>query len=156
VNAVQKLLEKGANIQATNKVRGRGCIGILAHALHVTNSSCTDSCYTQDGKTAMHLAKDDTTRSALRKAAQEAPWRDVVAFLERHSLSQFAPALKSEQIGVTCLDDLRHFDEPGLKNVGMSYIQQKKFLEAVKNLAQKRARPDGHVDSEPAAQHPRH
>ena len=95
-------------------------------------------------------------QAALREAAQAADWRAVVAFLERHSLSQFAPALKSEQIGVTCLDDLRYIDEPGLKKPGMSYVQQKKFLEAAKNLPQKRARPDGHVDSEPAAQHPRH
>jgi hypothetical protein len=93
---------------------------------------------------------DDATRAAIRDAAAQrmaARAGEVIHFLESLSLSQFRLALASEDVGVTCLDDLKYLTAADLERYvpAMSAVQRNKLLLHVaknpdKNLPHKRAR----------------
>ena len=94
----------------------------------------------------MDVAEDDATRAAMRDAAAQrmaAHAGEVINFLESLSLSQFRLALASEDVGVTCLDDLQYLTAADLERYvpAMSAVQRNKLLlHAAKNLPHKRAR----------------
>jgi ABC-type Fe3+ transport system substrate-binding protein len=128
--AAALLLEKGANLNASDKARPKAaCSRAVPYA----------RCVTQDGKTALYHAPTEAVRVVLTEAARvrdqkkRAAASELTDWLLAVQLEQYERALV-ETLGVALRADLRLLTEPDLESVGMKVVERRRFLAKAKLL----------------------